>query len=80
MDFFNEYKWHSSIQMDQKISGKKIISKLKNTKTNGNKFLKVASQSDFLIHKSTKALWKISQDGVSIVPVFDDDVLTQDSL
>jgi len=36
----------------------------------------VAKDSDFLIHKATKALWKVSDDGESLVPVFEDDILT----
>ena len=80
MDFFEDFKWHSSLQLDSTIKGKKIVSRLTNTKVNQNRFLRVANDSNFLIHKSTKALWKISQDGSSIVPVFDDDVLTQDNL
>ena len=80
MDFFNEYRWHSSLEINEAISGKKIITKLANSRNNRNKFLRVAKNSDFLIHKPTKALWKISEDGKSIVPVFDDDILTEDSL
>lgn len=80
MNFFEDYHWHSSIQLNQNIKGKKLISKLTNTKQNRNRFLKVASKSDFLIHRSTKALWKFSEDGQSIIPVFDDDILTEQSL
>jgi hypothetical protein len=34
----------------------------------------------FLIHKSKKALWKISEDGNSIVPVFATDVLDESDM
>ena len=80
MDFFNEYRWHSSIEINDNIKNKKIISRLANNKANRNKFIKVASNSDFLIHKSEKVLWKISEDGKSIIPVFDDDILTEDNI
>lgn len=80
MDFFNKYRWHSSLEINEEITGKKIITKLANSRNNRGKFLRVAKDSDFLIHKSTKALWKISEDGKSIVPVFDDDILTEDNL
>lgn len=80
MDFFNKYRWHSSLEINEEITGKKIITKLANSRNNRGKFLRVAKDSDFLIHKSTKSLWKISEDGKSIVPVFDDDILTEDNL
>lgn len=80
MDFFDSYHWHSSIQLNEGIKGKKIVTKLANTKQNRNRFLKVANKSDFLIHRSTKALWKFSEDGQSIIPVFDDDILTEQNV
>lgn len=80
MDFFKDYSWHSSLQINDNIRGKKKIARLTNNKTNRNRFLRVAKDSDFLIHKATKALWKVSDDGESLVPVFEDDILTQDNL
>lgn len=80
MDFFDEFRWHSSLEINNDISGRKIIKKLANTKRNRDRFLRVAKESEFLIHKSTKALWKMSEDGKSIDPVFDDDVLTEENL
>lgn len=80
MDFFEDYHWHSSIQLNENIKGKRIVSELSNTKQNRNKFFRVASKSDFLIHRSTKALWKFSEDGESIIPVFDDDILTEQNI
>ena len=58
MDFFNDYRWHSSIEMNKDIGGKKIVRKMKNTVANRNRFIRVANDSDFLIHKSAKVLWR----------------------
>lgn len=80
MDFFNDYRWHSSVEMTKDIAGKKIVRRLNNTASNRNRFIRVASDSDFLIHKSAKVLWRFSDDGKSIVPVFDDDTLTESNL
>lgn len=80
MDFFENYQWHSSLELNEGIKNKKIIRKLTATKKNKERFLRLASDSNFLIHKSTKELWKISSDGTSIEPVFPDDVLTEDNL
>jgi hypothetical protein len=45
-----------------------------------NQFIKVASNSNFCIHKATKELWKFSEDGKYIEAVFPDDVLTEEQL
>ena len=80
MDCFNEYKWHSSLELGSSIKGKKIIRKLTASKKNADKFLRIASNSNFCIHKSTKELWQFSDDGKYIVAVFPDDVITEDNL
>ena len=80
MDFFDEYHWHSSLEINEQIKGKKIIKKLTASQKNKNRFLKLANNSNFLIHKSTKELWRISDDGNSIEPVFPDDILTEENL
>lgn len=80
MDFFENYHWHSSLELNEDIRGKKIIHSLTATQKNKDRFLKIASNSNFLIHKATKELWRISEDGTKIEPVFPDDVLTEDNL
>ncbi len=80
MDFFNDYKWHSALELGSNIKGKKIIRKLTASKKNADKFLRLASNSNLCIHKSTKELWQFSDDGKYIVAVFPDDVITEDNL
>ncbi len=79
-EFFNEFSWHSSIGIDSEMEGNKVFyTRLANTDKSRTMFF-LASDSNFLIHKTTKSLWKISEDGGSIVPVFDSDVLTEEDL
>ena len=77
--FFGQFQWHSSVGFDTVLSPKKrIIKKIANTLDARSQFL-VASDN-FLVHKATHALWKVSEDGKSIEALFDDDVLTSDQL
>lgn len=79
-DYFSDFSWHSSIGIDGSIQGqKKFYTKLPNTKKARELFI-TASDSSLLIHKATQALWKISDDGNAIVPVFDTDILTEEDL
>lgn len=80
MNFFDDFNWHSSLEINDSILRKKKIKKLSASKKNKDKFIRIASDSSFLIHKSTKKLWKISDDGGSIEPVFPDDVITEETL
>lgn len=80
MNFFDDYKWHSSLQLGEGIKGKRIVRKLTASRNNMNQFIKVASNSNFCIHKATKELWKFSEDGKYIEAVFPDDVLTEEQL
>lgn len=80
MDFFNDYKWHSSLELGEGIKGKKIIRKLTASRNNLNRFIRIANNSNYCIHKSTKQLWKMSDDGKYIEAVFPDDVLTEEQL
>ena len=79
MDIFEDFRWHSSMELNERVPKKKIIRSLVANKENLNKFIRVAKGS-FLVHKSTKALWKFSDDQQIIEPVFQDDVLTEDIL
>lgn len=80
VDFFNDYKWHSSLELGSNMQGKRIVRKLRASSQNVNRFIKLASDSNFCIHKATKELWRFSEDGKYIEPVFPDDVLTEDQL
>jgi len=78
-DVFERFTWHSSIGIDDSIKdSKKFVSRIANTKEAMVGF--VVAGENLLIHKSTKALWKISEDGKYIEPVFDEDILTEDDL
>lgn len=80
MDFFDNYKWHSSLELGQGIKGKKIIKKLTASRQNSSRFIRIASNSNYCIHKATKELWKFSEDGKYIEAVFPDDILTEEQL
>lgn len=80
MNFFDEYNWHSSLELGANIKGKKIIRKLTASRNHLASFIRLAKDSDYLIHASTKELWKISDDGKYIEAVFKDDILTEDDL
>lgn len=77
MDFFEDYKWHSSLELGEGIKGKKIVRRLVASRQNMSKFIRIAKDSDFAINKANKDLWKFSADGKYIEPVFPDDVLTE---
>jgi hypothetical protein len=60
--------------MDAELGvSKKSIRRLANTPQVRLSFY--TAGENFLIHKSKKALWKVSDDGKSIEPVFSSDVL-----
>jgi len=80
MNFFDNFSWHSSLEINDNIKNKKIVRKLTASKNNINKFIRIAADSSFLVHKSTKKLWKFSDDGESIVPVFPDDIITEENI
>ena len=80
MNFFDDYKWHSSLELGSGIKGKKIIKRLTASRSNMGHFIKIASNSNYCIHKATKELWKFSDDGKYIEAVFPDDVLTEEQL
>lgn len=81
MDILKDFSWHSSSGIDNAISKKKLVKKIKASSRSVKKFVRVGGKNgDFLIHKSTKALWKFSDDGSHIEPVFDEDILTEEDL
>jgi len=78
-DFFEQFSWHSSIGVDDAVQGnKKFVTRLANTKKASQMF--VGAGGDLLVHKATQALWKLSDDGKFIEPVFDTDILTDEDL
>lgn len=79
MDIFDQFHWHSCIGIDAAIDGqKRFVTRLPNTRQARSMF--VASGEKLLIHRTTRALWKLSEDHKSIEPVFDTDVLTEDDV
>lgn len=78
-DFLDGFAWHSSIGIDVTASdNKKFHTKFANTKKAREYFL--TAGNNMLVHKATNALWRISDDKKSIVPVFDTDVLSEQDL
>jgi len=75
--FFDQFCWHSSIGIDTVCDGdKRFFSRVANSKKARINF--IAAGDSLLVHKATQALWKISDDGKFIEPVYDDDILTED--
>ena len=73
-DMFEDFSWQVSIGIDSVInSNKKFYSRMANTKKALNMF--IAVNEKVLVHKSSKALWKISEDGKFIEPVFDGNII-----
>lgn len=79
-DIFNDFRWHSSMKPTRTISKKRIIRSLPAKSASLSRFTRISHDGSYLIHKSTKALWKFSDDRQRIEPVFKDDVLTEDNL
>jgi len=81
MDILEDFQWHSSISLDKNVVAKK--KKVKNIKASSKViagFMRVGADGDYLIHKATKALWKFSEDGSHIEPVFEEDILVDEDL
>lgn len=78
-DIFENFNWHSSIGIDQALYGdKRFVTRMPNTASARNMF--ADSGENILIHKTTRCLWKISDDKKTIEPVFSNDVLTEDEV
>jgi len=78
-DIFDDFVWHSAIGIDLDLDGnKQFATRVANTERSRRMF--VASGDNLLIHKTTKALWRFSEDRKSIEPVFSADVLTEDEV
>lgn len=87
----NDLQWHSSLSFDTVVAAKQRGKQmLKNTSQNRRAFISAGHLSpvkfassrntgqpgELLIHKSDRALWRISDDGRRIEPAFSDDVIT----
>ena len=78
-DIFQDFNWHSSIGIDSALDGnKRFVTRIPNNRKARCMFM--ASGNDLLIHKTSRSLWKISDDKKSIEPVFVNDVLTEDEV
>jgi hypothetical protein len=75
-EFLENFEWHSSVGIDADLvqTQNRAIGKLPNTIEARALFLMAGE--NLLIHKATQALWRISDDKKSIVPVFGSDILT----
>ena len=78
-DVFEGFNWHSCIGIDCALEGnKRFVTRIPNTRQARSMF---ASAGDsLLIHKTTRCLWRISDDDSSIEPVFGHDVLTDEEV
>ena len=78
-DIFEGFCWHSSIGIDTTLDGnKRFVTRLPNNRIAREMF--TASGNNLLIHKTTKSLWKLSDDKQTIEPVFSSDVLSDDDV
>lgn len=77
---FNSFSWHSAIAPDQSIVNNQKIKEIIASDQNLQSFSLFQPNSQLLIHKATKALWRFSNDGKTIYPVFAQDILTTKDL
>jgi len=75
--WFDEFIWNSSI--NNVPAKKRFCNSLPNNKKARQMFIATDS-GKLLIHKSSRALWRLSEDGKSIEPVFDADVLSEQDI
>jgi hypothetical protein len=73
-DILENFLWHSAIGIDASLEGnKRFVTRMANTAKARSMF--IAGDGNVLIHRTTKALWKLSTDKSSIEPIFDTDIL-----
>jgi len=78
-DIFADFNWHSCIGIDASLEdNKRFVTRIANCKQARSMFMDAGN--DLLIHKTTRCLWKISDDKKSIEPVFRHDILTEDDV
>ena len=74
---FEGFSWHSSIGIDCSLDGsRKFVTRMPNSRQARSMF--VAAGDSLLVHKTTRCLWKVSDDKKFIEPVFSSDVLTEE--
>ncbi len=79
-NIFEDFNWHSSYEPKVGIAKKRIIRSLPAKKANLSKFIRAGKDGSFLIHKATSALWKFDESNERIVPVYDDNFITEENL
>jgi hypothetical protein len=78
-DIFENFSWHSSIGIDFTLDGdRRFVSKIPNSKKARSMF--ADGGNGLLIHKTSRCLWRISDDKKCIEPVFGTDVLTDEDV
>lgn len=80
-DIFDKFSWHSSIGIDESLEGnRRFVTRLPNTAATRRHFVAAAGGDNFLVHKTTKSLWRMSEDNKSIEPLFPTDVLSEEQV
>ena len=79
-EYYDDFSWHSSTGINKKDSKSNSLSRLANNDKNLEMFKVATIESKLLIHKATGKLWRFSEDGAVIEPVFDSDVLSCEDL
>ena len=78
VDILEGFSWHSAIGIDCALDGKRFVTRVPNTRRAAGMF--ESAGNDLLIHKTTKCLWKLSENGKFIEPVFSNDILSDDDV
>lgn len=80
-DILENFVWHSSVGVDDFIGDKeRFVKEIPNSKKTRKAFINTGSEGNFLIHKTTRSLWKLSDDNKKIEAVFPTDVLTEEEV
>lgn len=79
-DIFDNFDWHSVTGFDRVLQGSSSRPVRRLAKTASNMDMFEPAGDGLLIHKTKGALWRLSDDGNAIVPVFDSEVLTAEDL
>ena len=78
-NLFEDFQWHSSIGLDSLLQERsQFVTSMPNNRLARSMFVEAGDST--LIHKTTRALWKISDDKASIVPMFSTDILTEEEV
>jgi hypothetical protein len=78
MDFFDSFSWNSAVGIDCELDRRKMVRRIDASSRNLRMF--EASGGDMLIHKTTRSLWRLCDDGKQIEPVFSNDILTDEDV